>query len=235
MNNSASGFIYGINFQNSISPTMSETIKFHDQNILILIVIGCLVGGTILMLWLNSFSSLDFVDSKGLEFGWTILPVVILVSLAMPSLELLYYLEWPHNMEIIAEIKATGMQWYWHYELTLLSTGENFSFDSYMLNGEIEEDKSGFRLLEVDLPVIAPHLTVMDLNVTGGDVIHSFAIPTLGIKMDGVPGRLNKGNFLAQKVGSYYGQCSEICGANHSFMPINLEVMPRETFLKFFE
>lgn len=229
------GFIYGLNFQNRISPTMRETIKFHDQNLIILTVIASLVGGRILILWINKFRSLEFVDRKNLEFGWTLLPVLVLVRLAMPSLELLYYLEWPHKMEILAEIKATGMQWYWHYELTLLTTGENFSFDSYMLNGEKEEDKRGFRLLEVDLPVIRPHLTVMDLKVTGGDVIHSFAIPTLGIKMDGVPGRLKKGNFLAQKVGRYYGQCSEICGANHRFMPINLEVVSKETFLKFFE
>lgn len=226
------GFIYGLKFQNRISPTMTQTIKFHDQNIFILIIIACLVGGRILMLWTKTFSSLEFIDSKILEFGWTMLPVIILVRLAMPSLELLYYLEWPHKRDVKVEIKATGMQWYWHYKVTLLTTGETFEFDSYMINGE--EDKRGFRLLEVDAPIMAPHGMIIDLKVTGGDVIHRFAIPTLGIKMDGVPGRLKKGKFLAQKIGRYYGQCSEICGANHRFMPINMEVMPFENFLKFF-
>lgn len=228
------GFIYGLNFQNRISPTMTHTIKFHDQNLFILIIIGCLVGGSILMLWTKRFRSLEFIDNKLLEFGWTMLPVIILISLAMPSLELLYYLEWPHKRDIKVEIKATGMQWYWHYKVTLLRTGETFEFDSYMLKGEMEENKRGFRLLEVDTPIMAPHGMIIDLKVTGGDVIHRFALPTLGVKMDGVPGRLNKGKFLAQKIGSYYGQCSEICGANHSFMPINIEIMPFKTFLKFF-
>lgn len=117
--------------------------------------------------------------------------------------------------------------------------GETFRYDSYMLPQEQEKekdnDKAGFRLLEVDNPIFMPRARYIRLLVTGGDVIHRFCVPRLGVKMDAVPGRLNQTFFFPLKLGSFYGQCSEICGANHSFMPIKMEVVPRRVFNTFFK
>ncbi len=114
----------------------------------------------------------------------------------------------------------------------------NVSFDSYMLpegqEKENDSDLAGYRLLEVDNPIFLPRGEYIRLLVTGGDVIHSFCVPTLGVKVDAVPGRLNQTYFFPLSLGSFYGQCSELCGANHRFMPINLEVIPTRTFVKFF-
>nr|AVP74403.1 cytochrome c oxidase subunit II [Discocelis tigrina]AVP74410.1 cytochrome c oxidase subunit II [Discocelis tigrina] len=235
-----SGLIYGINLQNACSPVSRETVLFHDENLIILIVIACLVGGSLFMLWSIKFSSFDFVDHKWLEVGWTLLPVFILISLALPSLELLYYMDSPSSITPFATLKAIGRQWYWSYEISVLSSDEvsSFSYDSYMLQegseNDIDTDLAGFRLLEVDNPIFLPRAEYIRLLVTGGDVIHSFCIPSLGIKVDAVPGRLNQTYFFPLNLGSYYGQCSEICGANHSFMPINVEVIPTNIFLNFF-
>nr|AVP74417.1 cytochrome c oxidase subunit II [Eurylepta cornuta] len=233
MNNQfGTGVIYGLSFQNGVSPVMSETIKFHDENMLVLIVIACLVAGSIILVWCNSFSSLEFIDSKVMEILWTLLPIFILVTLALPSLELLYFLDCPKDIDGVATIRATGMQWYWNYDITYELTGAKFNFDSYILDSNSNE--KGYRLLEVDNPAFAPRGEVVKLVVSGGDVIHSFAVPSLGVKLDGVPGRMNEGGFIALKLGSYYGQCSEICGANHSFMPINIEVIPIKAFAEGF-
>lgn len=226
------GFFYGLRFQKGITPVMSETIKFHDQKMLIVILIAFLVGGRIYIIWKKRFRSLEFIDRKSIEICWTFLPIFILVTLAIPSLELLYYLDCPKDIEGIATIRATGMQWYWKYDIRLDGNSTNYNFDSYMIPEK--EENPGFRLLEVDNPIFVPRGEVVKLVVRGGDVIHSFAIPSLGIKMDGVPGRGNEGGFIALKYGSYYGQCSEICGANHRFMPINLEVIPLRKFVKAF-
>ena len=234
------GFIYGLNLQDAISPVSQKTIMFHDENMVILLVIASLVGGIIGLLWFCKFRSYDFVDHKWLEVGWTLLPVLILIRLALPSLELLYYMDRPSTVTPSATLKAIGRQWYWSYEIRVLSSKEvrSYRYDSYMLNRDelkvADGDLSGFRLLEVDKPIFIPRGEYIRLLVTGGDVIHSFCIPSLGVKVDAVPGRLNQTYFFPLNLGSYYGQCSEICGANHSFMPIKMEVLERKTFLKFF-
>nr|AVP74431.1 cytochrome c oxidase subunit II [Imogine stellae] len=236
-----SGFIYGLNLQNGTSPVMREAIIFHDENLVVLVVIACLIGGCIILLWDTDYSSSDFVDHKWLEVGWTLLPVFILVGLALPSLELLYYMDSPSSITPFATLKAIGRQWYWSYEISVLSQEnvENISYDSYMLpegqENENDDDLAGFRLLEVDNPIFLPRGEYIRLLVTGGDVIHSFCVPTLGVKIDAVPGRLNQTYFFPLVLGSFYGQCSELCGANHSFMPINVEVIPVDVFLKFFK
>nr|BBO00518.1 cytochrome c oxidase subunit II [Planocera multitentaculata] len=235
-----SGFVYGLNLQNACSPVMREAVIFHDENLVVLAIIGCLVGGSLILLWVGNFSSYDFIDHKWLEVGWTLLPVLVLVTLALPSLELLYYMDSPSSTTPFATLKAIGRQWYWSYEITVLDEGivSSVAYDSYMLpegqENETDGDLSGFRLLEVDNPIFLPRGEYIRLLVTGGDVIHSFCIPSLGIKVDAVPGRLNQTYFFPLNLGSFYGQCSEICGANHSFMPINLEVIPSKVFLNFF-
>merc|ERR1711893_384462 len=137
-------------------------------------------------------------------------------------------------------LKAIGRQWYWSYEIRFLGGKEvrRFSYDSYMLpEGEEKagnmKDYSGFRLLEVDNPVFLPRGEYIRLLVTGGDVIHSFCLPSHGIKVDAVPGRLNQTYFFPLNLGRFYGQCSEICGANHRFMPINVEIVPKRVFMRF--
>lgn len=231
------GFIYGLNLQKAIRPVSRKTVIFHDENLVILIVIASLVAGRILLLWLKKFKSYDFVDHKWLEVGWTLMPVVILISLALPSLELLYYMDRPSSITPIATLKAIGRQWYWSYEIRVLSKSEarSYIYDSYMLpTGEEPEKLSNFRLLEVDNPIFMPRGEYVRLLVTGGDVIHRFCIPRMGIKVDAVPGRLNQTYFFPLNLGRYYGQCSEICGANHRFMPIKMEVIPYKIFKQFF-
>ena len=124
------GFVYGLSFQKGISPVMTETVKFHDEKMVVLIIIAFLVGGAICLIWTNTFSSLEFIDSKMIEICWTILPIFILITLALPSLELLYFLDCPKDIDGIATIRATGMQWYWNYDITYEVTGANFNFDS---------------------------------------------------------------------------------------------------------
>lgn len=188
-------------------------------------------------MWINNYSSFDFIDHKWLEVGWTLLPVFILISLALPSLELLYYMDSPSSITPFATLKATGRQWYWSYEISILKNKslESYSYDSYMLpSKEVELNSRGYRLLEVDNPIFIPRGEYIRLLVTGGDVIHRFCVPSLGVKVDAVPGRLNQRYFFPLKLGRYYGQCSEICGVNHRFMPINMEVIPSRIFLNFF-
>ena len=234
------GFVYGIKLQNRVRPVSRETVLFHDENLAVLVVIACLVGGSISLLWLKKFKSYDFIENKVIEVGWTLMPVIVLIVLGLPSLELLYYVDSPSSIPPQATLKAIGRQWYWSYEIRSQGKkeGETFAFDSYMLpqdqEKEMDGDKAGFRLLEVDNPIFMPRSTYIRLLVTGGDVIHRFCVPSLGVKMDAVPGRLNQTFFFPLKLGSFYGQCSEICGANHRFMPINMEVIPRKVFKRFF-
>lgn len=221
------GFVYGLNFQKGISPVMNKVIGFHDVNLAILIVIAVFILGIIGRLFTTGFSSSDFLENKWVECVWTCIPVLILVFLAVPSLELLYYLDAPASTRPFLTLKVTGRQWYWSYEYEVLK--KVLSFDSYMVK-ENELGKEGlgvFRLLEVDNPVFLPRTEYRRLLITAGDVLHSFAVPSLGIKVDAVPGRLNQAYVVPLNLGSYYGQCSEICGANHRFMPINIEVVPK--------
>ena len=160
----------------------------------------------------------------------TITPAFILIAIAFPSFRLLYLLD-----EVISPtitIKVVGHQWYWSYEYSdyINESGESIEFDSYMLP-ESDLELGQFRLLDVDNRVVIPTDTHIRLIVTGADVIHSFAVPSLGVKIDAVPGRLNQTSILAERTGTFYGQCSEICGVWHGFMPIAIEAVSVQDYL----
>lgn len=214
-----------IGFQNRASPLIEQLIFFHDHALLILILITTLVGYFILSLVTNKFVNRYLLDGQIIEIIWTVLPAVILIILALPSLRLLYLID--ETTEPRITLKTVGHQWYWSYEY---SDFKDIEFDSYMMPSN-DLEKGQFRLLEVDNRVILPYLTQVRLLVTAGDVIHSWTIPSLGIKADAVPGRLNQLNVFFNRPGVFYGQCSEICGANHSFIPITVEAVNPADFL----
>ncbi|YP_009133116.1 cytochrome c oxidase subunit II (mitochondrion) [Daphnia magna] len=214
-----------IGFQNSASPLMEQLIFFHDHALLILILITTLVGYFMISLVTNKFVNRYLLDGQMIEIIWTVLPAVILIILALPSLRLLYLID--ETTEPSLTLKTVGHQWYWSYEY---SDFNDIEFDSYMTpTNNLQQQE--FRLLEVDNRVILPYLTQIRLLVTAADVIHSWTIPSLGIKADAVPGRLNQLNVFFNRPGVFYGQCSEICGANHSFMPISVEAITPTDFL----
>lgn len=214
-----------IGFQNRASPLIEQLIFFHDHALLILILITTLVGYFILSLITNKFVNRYLLDGQIIEIIWTVLPAVILIILALPSLRLLYLID--ETTEPSITLKTVGHQWYWSYEY---SDFNDIEFDSYIIpTNSLTQNE--FRLLEVDNRVILPYLTQIRLLVTAADVIHSWTIPSLGIKADAVPGRLNQLNVFFNRPGVFYGQCSEICGANHSFMPIRVEAINPRDFL----
>lgn len=214
-----------IRFQNRASPLIEQLIFFHDHALLILILITTLVGYFILSLVTNKFVNRYLLDGQIIEIIWTVLPAVILIILALPSLRLLYLID--ETTEPRITLKTVGHQWYWSYEY---SDFKDIEFDSYITPSNALEGGE-FRLLEVDNRVVLPYLTQIRLLITAGDVIHSWTIPSLGIKADAIPGRLNQLNVFFNRPGVFYGQCSEICGANHSFMPIRVEAVNPADFL----
>nr|QNE85766.1 cytochrome c oxidase subunit II [Helina impuncta] len=215
-----------LNLQDSSSPLMEQLIFFHDHTLLILIMITTLVSYLMIMLLFNKFINRNLLHGQTIEIIWTILPAIILLFIALPSLRLLYLLDEINEPSIT--VKAIGHQWYWSYEY---SDFNNIEFDSYMIPTH-ELSMNGFRLLDVDNHVILPMNLQIRILVTATDVIHSWTIPSLGVKVDGTPGRLNQTNFLMNRPGLFFGQCSEICGANHSFMPIVIESIPINFFIK---
>jgi len=212
-------------FQNSAAPLMEQLIFFHDHAMLILILITTLVGYFMGSLLFNKFVNRYLLDGQMIEIVWTVFPALILIVLALPSLRLLYLIDEVNEPSLT--LKAVGHQWYWSYEY---SDFTNIEFDSYMVPTNALDDDS-FRLLEVDNRVILPYLTQVRMLVRAADVIHSWTVPSLGIKADAIPGRLNQLNLMFNRPGVFYGQCSEICGANHSFMPIAVEAIKPTDFL----
>nr|YP_009540829.1 cytochrome c oxidase subunit II [Mongoloniscus sinensis]AYQ93280.1 cytochrome c oxidase subunit 2 [Mongoloniscus sinensis] len=215
-----------LSFQDGLSPMMSQLIFFHDHIMIILVLIITVVGFMLVSLFFSSYINRALLENQFIEMIWTILPALILLFIAFPSLHLLYLLDEINYPSLT--IKVLGHQWYWSYEY---SDFKNLEFDSYMLPSE-ELKLSGFRTLEVDNRVKVPLLVQTRVLVSASDVIHSWTVPSLGVKVDAIPGRLNQLSFLAERAGVVYGQCSEICGANHSFMPIVLEIMPTFFFKK---
>nr|AEL97273.1 cytochrome c oxidase subunit 2 [Platyrhina sinensis] len=213
-----------LGFQDAASPVMEELLHFHDHTLMIVFLISSLVLYIIVAMVSTKLTNKYILDSQEIEVVWTILPAVILVMIALPSLRILYLMDEINEPHIT--IKALGHQWYWSYEYT---DYEDLEFDAYMI--QTEDLNSGqFRLLETDHRMVVPMESPIRILVTAEDVLHSWTVPALGIKMDAVPGRLNQVAFLASRPGVYYGQCSEICGANHSFMPIVVEAVPLEHF-----
>nr|APU89531.1 cytochrome oxidase subunit 2 [Porcellio dilatatus dilatatus] len=214
-----------LGLQDSSSALMGQLIFFHDHTMVILILIMTTVGYMMISMVFSGYINRSLLESQLIEMIWTILPAMVLLFIAFPSLRLLYLLDEVSNPGLT--IKVVGHQWYWSYEYSDFS---NMEFDSYLL--PVEEMKEGsFRSLEVDSRTIIPYLTQIRLLVTAADVIHSWTIPSLGVKVDAVPGRLNQLSFLVERPGVLFGQCSEICGANHSFMPIALEAVTPKVFL----
>nr|UPX88631.1 cytochrome c oxidase subunit II [Ptychoptera scutellaris] len=214
-----------LGLQNSASPLMEQLNFFHDHTLLILLMITILVGYMLFSLFFNTFTNRYLLSGQTIEVIWTILPAIVLMFIAMPSLRLLYLLDEVNDPALT--LKTIGHQWYWSYEYSDFS---NLEFDSYMIP-TTDLDTSGFRLLDVDNRVILPMNTQIRILVTAADVLHSWTIPALGVKIDGTPGRLNQTNFLINRPGLFFGQCSEICGANHSFMPIVIESTPTNFFI----
>nr|AFG29082.1 cytochrome c oxidase subunit II [Anticheta melanosoma] len=215
-----------LGLQDSASPLMEQLTFFHDHTLLILVMITLLVSYLMGSLFFNKHVNRYLLHGQLIEIIWTILPAIVLLFIALPSLRLLYLLD-EINKPLIT-LKSIGHQWYWSYEY---SDFLNIEFDSYMtpLN-DLHID--GFRLLDVDNRAVLPMNSQIRILVTATDVIHSWTVPALGVKVDGTPGRLNQTNFLINRPGLFYGQCSEICGANHSFMPIVIESVPVNTFIK---
>lgn len=213
-------------FQDAASPTILQIISFHDHTIVILTLIISVTIYSMFTLLINNNTCTDTIDAQIIEAIWTILPTSILLFLAIPSLRLLYLRDEISSPSVT--IKSIGHQWYWRYEY---SDFPSIQFDSYILPTR-ELDNGGFRLLEVDNRIVAPIQIEVRLLITAADVIHSWTIPSLGIKIDAIPGRLNQLGFIASRPGVFYGQCSEICGANHSFIPIAIEVVDPKSFIR---
>nr|YP_010625480.1 cytochrome c oxidase subunit II [Notonecta triguttata]WBG94110.1 cytochrome c oxidase subunit II [Notonecta triguttata] len=211
--------------QDANSPLMEQLSFFHDHSMMILAIITVMVGYLMLTMFFNKMINRYLLEGQTIELIWTILPAVTLIFIALPSLRLLYLMDEISSPSLT--IKSIGHQWYWSYEYSDFS---NIEFDSYMKpTAEMEEQE--FRLLDVDNRIILPMNTQIRVLVTAADVLHSWAMPSLGIKIDATPGRINQGSLMMMRPGLMYGQCSEICGANHSFMPIVIESISMNHFI----
>nr|YP_009180077.1 cytochrome c oxidase subunit II [Epinephelus bontoides]ALL55165.1 cytochrome c oxidase subunit II [Epinephelus bontoides] len=213
-----------LGLQDAASPVMEELLHFHDHALMIVFLISTLVLYIIVAMVSTKLTNKYILDSQEIEIIWTVLPAVVLILIALPSLRILYLMDEINDPHIT--IKAMGHQWYWSYEYT---DYEDLGFDSYMIPTQ-DLTPGQFRLLEADHRMVVPLDSPVRVLVSAEDVLHSWAVPALGVKMDAVPGRLNQTAFITSRPGVFYGQCSEICGANHSFMPIVVEVVPLEHF-----
>lgn len=207
------------------SPLIEQLNFFHDHVLTILILITILVGYIITSLFFNKFTNRFLLSGQTIEIIWTIFPATILYFIALPSLRLLYLLDELYKPSIT--IKAIGHQWYWSYEY---SDFKNIEFDSYIIPTN-ELEINGFRLLDVDNRTVLPAHVHVRVIVTAIDVLHSWTVPSLGVKVDATPGRLNQTNLIINRSGLFFGQCSEICGANHRFIPIVIESIPTKHFI----
>nr|YP_010181525.1 cytochrome c oxidase subunit II [Eurycantha calcarata]QVD43186.1 cytochrome c oxidase subunit II [Eurycantha calcarata] len=210
--------------QDSSSPLMEQLIFFHDHIMLILMMIVTTVTYIMIMLIINNNTDRNLLEGQMIELIWTVTPALTLFFIATPSLRLLYLMD-EINMPMMTT-KTVGHQWYWTYEYSDFNDTE---FDSYMNN---QDNINNLRLLDVDNRMILPSNTFIRMIVTSTDVIHSWTLPSTGVKVDGTPGRLNQASLMLNRNGLIFGQCSEICGMNHSFMPIVVESVPMNTFIK---
>jgi cytochrome c oxidase subunit 2 len=227
-----------VGFQDPATPIIIGIIHFHNHLMFFLVVIGTfvfwLLYRAVVLFNTKNSSRLPskFTHSTVLEIVWTLAPAVLLLFIAGPSFALLYSID-----EIVCpniSLKVIGHQWYWSYEygdFINLNTGKGIIFDSYIV---AEDDLSlgGLRLLEVDHRVKLPIHQHIRVLVSSADVLHSWAVPSLGIKIDACPGRLNQVSLYLLRQGVFYGQCSEICGVNHGFMPIVVESIDKDSYLK---
>nr|ATE51048.1 cytochrome oxidase subunit II [Cornitermes sp. VR-2017] len=214
-----------LTLQDSASPVMEQLIFFHDHALMIMLMIITAVFYTMISIVQNKQTSRFILEGQMIETVWTIAPAIILVFIAIPSLRLLYLMDEIHNPAMT--LKTVGHQWYWSYEY---SDFTKLEFDSYMLQQD-DHQMNTFRLLDTDNRIVLPMNSPIRLIVTAADVLHSWTVPSLGVKTDATPGRLNQVSFSINRPGLLYGQCSEICGANHSFMPIVIESVSTNQFI----
>ncbi|RTL89014.1 cytochrome c oxidase subunit II [Ancylobacter aquaticus] len=223
-----------INLQGAASPVMESIHSFHFFLLVIIVAVVLLVLALLIVVMVKFNEKANPVPSRTthhtmIEVVWTVVPVLILVAIAIPSFRLLFLqLDLP---KADLTVKVTGHQWYWSYEYP---DNGAFSFDSLMVP-EADLKPGQPRLLAVDNDVVVPVNKVVRIQVTAADVIHSFALPSFGVKIDALPGRLNESWFQATKEGVYYGQCSELCGKDHAFMPIAIRVVSEEEFAAWVE
>nr|AHB38065.1 cytochrome c oxidase subunit II [Cuora trifasciata] len=215
---------FQLGFQDAMSPIMEELHHFHDHTLMIVFLISTLVLYVIALMMTTKLTYTNTMNAQEVEMIWTVLPAIVLITIALPSLRVLYLMDEINNPHLT--IKAMGHQWYWTYEYT---DYKNLEFDSYMIPTQ-NLPNGHFRLLEVDHRVVMPTESPIRMLISAEDVLHSWTIPSLGVKADAVPGRLNQSTFIMMRPGVFYGQCSEICGANHSFMPIVVESVPLKHF-----
>lgn len=227
---------FQIGFQDGASPGFSGIVALHDSIFFYLVLISVGVFWMLFSIMANFSIRNNPITMKYVTHGtlielvWTISPALILIAIAFPSFKLLYMLD-----EVISPaltVKVTGNQWFWSYEYSdfLKEDGDAIEFDSYLIpDSDLEIGQ--FRNLDVDNRVVIPVNTHVRFIVTSRDVLHNFAAPSLGLKIDGVPGRLNQTSVILKRTGLFYGQCSEICGQYHGFMPIVIEGVEPENFL----
>lgn len=229
-----------LGFQDPASPIMEEIINFHNYVMVYLTFILVGIGWVMIEILRNYSKNKRVISHKYLVHGtfielvWTITPAAILLAIALPSFKLVYLMD--EIIDPAITIKAIGHQWYWSYEYSdyAKQDGSSINFDSYMVPTE-DLELGDLRLLEVDNKVVVPADTHVRVIITAADVLHSWAIPSLGVKLDANPGRLNQTGFLAERAGRYYGQCSEICGSNHARMPIVVEAVSLSDYCNFIE
>jgi cytochrome c oxidase subunit 2 len=218
-----------LGFQEAASQSMRDIVNFHDK-----LLLPIIVAISVFVLFLMAYACIRFRASRNpnpstrthnvaIEVLWTLIPCLILIVIAVPSFKTLYSQDRIPKADVT--IKAVGYQWYWGYEYP----DENIIFDSYML--EDKDLKAGQpRLLAVDNVVVVPVNKVVKVLITANDVLHAWALPSFGVKRDAVPGRINETWFKAERVGTFYGQCSELCGIKHAFMPIEVRVVSEEDY-----
>lgn len=213
-----------LGLQDAASPIIEELLQFHDHALMIVLLISTFVLYIIVTIATTKLTNKNLLDSQEIEIIWTLLPAVILIIIALPSLRILYLIDEINHPHLT--IKTVGHQWYWSYEYTDF---DSLTFDSYIIPTQ-DLAPGQFRLLETDHRMVVPTESPVRILITADDVLHSWALPPLGIKIDAVPGRLNQTAFTLPRPGVFYGQCSEICGANHSFIPIVVEAVPLKHF-----
>ena len=217
---------YEMGFQAANSPVMDQIESFHTELLYIIVAVCLFVLALLVYIVIKFRAGANPTPSKVhhntlLEVAWTIIPVIILVVIAVPSFRLLYFEAAIPKPDVV--IKAIGKQWFWTYEFPGVNAG--FTYDSLGLS-DADAAKAGKpRLLGTDNEVVVPVGKVIEIETTGADVIHSWALPEMGVKMDAVPGRINHTWFKADRTGVYFGQCSELCGARHAYMPIEVHVV----------
>lgn len=220
-----------LHFQDAVTPAMEHITSFHNMLLYIISAIVAFVTVLLVYVLIRFNAKANPVPSTTthnvlLEVIWTVVPVVILIVIAVPSFKLLFFEA--RNPEPEVTVKVTGYQWYWGYEYP--ENGDIAITSNILSEKEIDASKGQVHLLSADNPMVIPVDTNVMFQVTASDVIHAFAVPQFGIKVDAVPGRLNSAWARVTKVGTYYGQCSELCGKNHGFMPIEIKVVSKEDF-----